>query len=107
MESETTIIDATVPRSRRGMIRLAAALAFGLGGVSRANVAAREAESGDDHGGHGADDPPGDDHGAGNDDLPGDDHGGAVPGGDDSSASDHRHRRRRGRGGVHHGPNHG
>jgi hypothetical protein len=64
-EEHDQIIDASRPLTRRGFALWGAAglLVAGVSSLTLAQVAAREAEPGDDRGGHGADDGPGDDHG--------------------------------------------
>lgn len=91
--------------TRRRALGLAASAAIGAAALRPNFSLARELESGDDHGsgGHGADDPPGDDHGGllGDDTDDGDDSGDSDDGDDgsgSSGASRHRRRRRRGRG---------
>ena len=62
-EEQDQVIDTSRPLSRRGFAMWGAAglLATGIGSLTLGQVAAREAEPGDDRGGHGADDGPGDD----------------------------------------------
>jgi hypothetical protein len=98
MEDEVQVL------TRRGFAMLGAAglLGVGIAALGLSSAAARELEPGDDHGGHGADDPPGDDNGGhGADDPPGDDNGGNGtddPAGDDRGRGKRRKRgRRRGR----------
>jgi len=62
-ENEQSIASLALTRRSVALLGAAGLLSAGVGVLTLTKVSAREAEPGDDRGGHGADDGPGDDHG--------------------------------------------